>query len=294
MNVKEYIESGILEAYAAGAVSDQERREVECLSKIYPEIASELEELQVGMEAFALAQAVNPPAGLKDSILAEIDRLEEEEKVAQPTLQPLPTTTTHHAQPAEEEDKELWLPPKETIAVQMQTGFTWAAAAVLVILIVSSFYRQHEMSEMKSQIAHLEEVKAVYEQEVDEMDKMMEMKESAYAMVSDPKKERIVLEGMGMPKYEEAMASVYWDKKDGSVALDVSVLPDLGEEEQYQLWVLVEGKPVDMGMVEKDDSGMPMQSMKKTMEADAFAITIEPMGGRTTPTLEKLIVLGKV
>ena len=38
MNIPEYIDSGILESYALGSVSDQERREVECLSAIYPEV----------------------------------------------------------------------------------------------------------------------------------------------------------------------------------------------------------------------------------------------------------------
>ena len=33
MNTKEYITSGILEEYVLGVVSDQERREIECLSK---------------------------------------------------------------------------------------------------------------------------------------------------------------------------------------------------------------------------------------------------------------------
>ena len=45
MNVTEYIASGILESYVMGAVSDQEQREVDCLSSIYPEVRTELDEL---------------------------------------------------------------------------------------------------------------------------------------------------------------------------------------------------------------------------------------------------------
>ena len=50
MNVPEYIASGILESYVTGAVSDQERREVECMSAIYPEIRQELDELASSLE----------------------------------------------------------------------------------------------------------------------------------------------------------------------------------------------------------------------------------------------------
>ena len=44
VDVKAYIESGILESYVLGFASEQEVQEVRCLSHIYPEIAEELKE----------------------------------------------------------------------------------------------------------------------------------------------------------------------------------------------------------------------------------------------------------
>jgi len=34
--------------------------------------------------------------------------------------------------------------------------------------------------------------------------------------------------------------------------------------------------------------------MKNTPEADAFAITLEPLGGSEQPTMEQLKVIGKI
>jgi anti-sigma-K factor RskA len=288
VNVKEYISSGILEAYALGAVSDQERREVECLSKIYPEIAEELRELEEGVEAYAMSQAVEPPKDLRNNIMAAIEELDSEkaDNEQMPSIRP----SAHKA--VEEEDEELRLPPKETIAEQMKGGFIWAAAAILLLLIVSSFYREYEVQQMENHLAELQETNAVYEREVDEMVRVMQQKEEAIATLSDPDRNKIVLKGT--PNYQEALASVYWDAEKGQVALDASILPKLSEDEQYQLWALVGGEPIDMGVVEKGLEKKYVQEMKTTFQADAFAITIEPKGGRKTPTLEKLIVLGEV
>ena len=290
MNIKEYIESGILEAYAVGAVSDQEKREVQCMSKIYPEIAEQLEELQEGMEAFAVAQSIEPPQGLKASIMAAVAEVgtpeysDETASTREVKLSPQPTK--------KHDDEEKELPPPQGIANDMRNGFTWAAAAVLLILIVASFYRQYEVVQMENHLAELQEINSVYEREVDEMVRVIEQKQDAIATLSDPERKKIVLKGTS--NYSDAIASVYWDKEKGEVALDASVLPDLSEDEQYQLWALIGGKPVDMGMVEKGIENRYVQEMKAINQADAFAITIEPKGGKSTPTLEKLIVLGEV
>ena len=55
MDIKEYISSGILESYVLGNASEQERREVECISSIYPEIRQELDALSRSLEKYAEA-----------------------------------------------------------------------------------------------------------------------------------------------------------------------------------------------------------------------------------------------
>jgi hypothetical protein len=76
VDIKEYIESGILEAYVLGAVSDKERQEVECLSKIYEEIAAELKIAASTIESFVSIDEVQPPAHLKAAIMEEIAKSE--------------------------------------------------------------------------------------------------------------------------------------------------------------------------------------------------------------------------
>ena len=68
------------------------------------------------------------------------------------------------------------------------------------------------------------------------------------------------------------------------------MLPAAPADRQYQLWAMVNGKPVDMGIISKDSV---FNAMKQVQNATAFAITLEPLGGKPAPTGD-MLVLGSV
>ena len=78
MVTSEYITSGILEQYVMGTATPQERQEVECMSKIYPELREELTRIEASLEAYITAHSVTPPAHLKAKIFDAIDNLAKE------------------------------------------------------------------------------------------------------------------------------------------------------------------------------------------------------------------------
>ena len=65
VDVKEYIASGILEAYALGHVTDHERAEVEAVAAEYPEIKKELDAIQDSLNTYAKEHSVTPSEGTK-------------------------------------------------------------------------------------------------------------------------------------------------------------------------------------------------------------------------------------
>ena len=69
-------------------------------------------------------------------------------------------------------------------------------------------------------------------------------------------------------------------------------MPAAPQGMQYQLWAIVDGKPVDAGVFDVATSGL--LKMKTLDGAVAFAVTIEPRGGRPSPTLETMQVIGNV
>lgn len=76
MNINDYIASGILEKFVYGRLSEDERREILVLAEQHPEINDEIQSLEESMELVARAFAVTPPASLKASIFAAIEKAE--------------------------------------------------------------------------------------------------------------------------------------------------------------------------------------------------------------------------
>lgn len=72
-DVKTYIESGILESYLLGSLSDAEQNEVLEMIANHPEIQEEIEAISFALEAVAFENAVPPDPTLKPFLMATID-----------------------------------------------------------------------------------------------------------------------------------------------------------------------------------------------------------------------------
>jgi anti-sigma-K factor RskA len=67
----------------------------------------------------------------------------------------------------------------------------------------------------------------------------------------------------------------------------------LSQNQQYQLWAIIDGKPVDAGVF--DGNVASLLKMKEIgTGAVTFAVTVEPRGGKQSPTLESMQVAGNV
>jgi len=76
MNVRQYIESGILELYVMQTLSEVEAREVERMAEQYPEIQKEIEQIEDSMLDYAQAHAMEPRASLKEEIFAQVSDMD--------------------------------------------------------------------------------------------------------------------------------------------------------------------------------------------------------------------------
>lgn len=89
MNIEEYINSGVLELYVLGETSHEENLVVESLSAEYPEIRAELDAIAQSLEAYAMANAVEPDVTLKPFVMATFNYLERLEKGEEPVTPPI-------------------------------------------------------------------------------------------------------------------------------------------------------------------------------------------------------------
>jgi anti-sigma-K factor RskA len=101
----------------------------------------------------------------------------------------------------------------------------------------------------------------------------------------------------GVPNSPKAEMLVYWNKSNKNVVINYSAmdLPKTDQAHEYQLWALVDGKPVSLGVFGSNENAQEaVKKMETIQKAQAFAVTIEPTGGSTNPTMEKMVVMGTI
>lgn len=275
MNTRDYIESGILEEYVLGVASVQETKEVECLSQVYPEVKAELTRLEETLERYALQHQAPVPQRLKQDIFAQM------------TFGPV----AGNVKAADLQQTQVRPVPAEGAEVQPGTPGAvrplWAmlAVAASVLLAVFGAWAAYEMSQAR-------ERNDLLAAQVSELTQRAEYNEALAANYRDPDVK--IVRMPGLEKAPESQVVALWNQKTNEVLLDVQNLPAAPSGKQYQLWTIVDGKPVDMGMLEPDFANRLLRMKASSPNAAAFAITLEKEGGSPSPTMEEMYVMGKV
>jgi hypothetical protein len=83
-----------------------------------------------------------------------------------------------------------------------------------------------------------------------------------------------------------ARGMVFWSPKARRGVLVAARLAALPADRQYELWVFLNGKPVNAGVFDVNASGRAMfeSTSFPQPEAQNFAVTVEPRGGMPAPT----------
>ena len=90
----------------------------------------------------------------------------------------------------------------------------------------------------------------------------------------------------GTEAYPEMKANIIFNEQTRKTYLWSAHLPQLDNNQQYQLWALVDGKPIDLGVFDPKNEVINLKSLKENPQA--FAVTIEAKGGKPTPTLSNM------
>lgn len=276
MNTQDYISSGILEQYVAGTLSPQEKKEVECMSHIYPEIHDELHTMQLAMEGYVMSQSVTPPASLRDKILNQLKSLEPQPNIPVTSAPVIPI-----AEPV--------VPSSNEVSASSNNSNTWkwlalALGSISLILAGALFKTytdsQHTLSQIKQMAAQIEE-----------NTRLISAQKNDIAIMNNPSYKKVILAGVPT-KSPESLVSVYWNQPNSDVYISIKNLPQPASHKQYQLWAIRDGKPVDMGMIPLNAGTDTLIKMKLIADAQAFAITLENEGGVENPTLTEMFVVG--
>jgi len=276
--------SGDLELYILGMLPKEEADKIEQLAKLFPEVQAELDRISESLEAFGNMATVTPSASVKDNLMGKLRAMKEEEQKVIPFgsvgKKENETGNSGLESPVREIPKRANKP-------------SWLLAASFIGLIVSVggliyFFSQHkqsqtELASLKQQVDTLRTNSTTQQQQILAYSQTMQM-------MHDATYKKIEL--TNVPGKPTAMAQVLWNTKTKEVFIADVSLPQAPSNKQYQLWAIVDGKPVDAGML--GDAKNLAQKMKVFERAEMFAITLEQKGGSPTPTMEEMYVAGKV
>ncbi|MEO8517101.1 MAG: anti-sigma factor, partial [Flavobacterium sp.] len=256
MEAKEYIESGILELYVYGLLSESENEEVNKMAKEHEEINAEIMAIEKSI--------VNISTSFSPFLSAEnFAKVKEKLEL--------------------KHSKVIELKPKNNTLQYLG----WAASAVLFIGMAYQYVNQ---TKFKNDIVNLQNEKSKLQEVVVSSENKTKQTLEDLNIVRDTKNTVITLAGQTVsPK---SFAKIYWNKETQVVYVDASGLPEPPEGMVYQVWSLKlkpSLTPTSIGLLDhfKDESTR-IFTVSNTSDAEGFGITLEPAGGSKTPTMEQL------
>lgn len=271
MNVQEYILSGIVESCVLGIASDEESAEFERMCASHSEVRAARNAFELQLEERLLQQKLDPPRELKSRIFSKIGMEKDEKLTGFPQL------------------------PKPTLVPRV--GFArYVAAASLLLLAGSVLLNLYLLNQYKKSISQYKELLADQTQ-VAAANQILQTKldhyENAFSLMNNPAMVIVKMPSVPTSPAQSGMATVYWNTDSKDVYLFVNQLPKPVSDKQYQLWAIVDGKPVDAGIFDLSE-GLSFVKLKQISKAEAFAITLEKKGGSATPNMEAMYVMGKI
>ncbi|RCH55507.1 hypothetical protein DJ568_06325 [Mucilaginibacter hurinus] len=273
-DIKAYIESGILELYVLGEISAEERLQVEAMALKHPDIKGEIDAIEASLEEYAAANAIDPSANVRERVLNSMLINLGDDRV-------FPDKESRQA------DNVITMAPTEI------NFYKYAFAACLALLIVSIAVLVNlydDLRDSQSQLISLQLEKQQFTQRVNLMDTQLSVfRDSTFRFIKLK----------GTPKTPASVMTVAWSPVKKKVMIDMAGLnlPKNDKQHQYQLWAIVDGKPVDLGVFDAtavSADSADMKEMKPVAAPQAFAVTLEKRGGSANPTMDEMVVISNI
>jgi hypothetical protein len=161
MKIKEYLESGVLEAFVLGVASEAEERELMQLKNQYPEVNKTLVDLEADMERIAQYMAVPPPPDMFARIQNSINDL-----VIAPETEIMRPVDREWQRNNTSENKSRYIEVEsESNYMRLHKNWKWVFAAVFVlgkIFLACAIYFYLESRQAKQQVNELKtEINAI-------------------------------------------------------------------------------------------------------------------------------------
>jgi hypothetical protein len=167
--------------------------------------------------------------------------------------------------------------------------FNWAyAASIIGFLLMGGlsfyFWKQSDLSRQQLQAIN------PLNDSIQEMKSRIAQKDAEIEFLNRPSTRKYKLVGIEGKDSINNFIMLYWCQIKNELRVSPGNLPPPPSGMQYQVWAIVDGKPVSVGLLNMGD----LQPMSSIHSAEAFGVTLERAGGAEQPNMEELRVFRKV
>jgi anti-sigma-K factor RskA len=254
VNTKEIIESGKLELYVCGALSEREMREIALLADLNADLRQEISRIEIDLVNYAESFEKAPSQEALDKVLKNIKG------------------------------------GNKTFQVDFRSNtFNWAYLASIIGFIILgglSFYFWKQTMDLRNDV----QVITPLNDSMEVLKSGLSTRDATIEFLSRPSTRKYKLVGIEGKDSNDNYIILYWCQSKKEVRVSPGNLPKPPAGMQYQLWAMVDGKPVSEGLFTMQE----LQEMKITPRAEAFGVTLEKAGGAAQPNMDALKVFRKV
>ncbi|KZS38788.1 hypothetical protein AWE51_14475 [Aquimarina aggregata] len=250
-------DTGILEQYLLGELSDKQMTEVENILKQDQELREYFLAMEDDFEKLAIENAIPPPIHIKKSLL----------------------TAVASTKTLDDSDKVISIKTKDRRSIYMTI-----AASFALLFALSSGWLYNQWQTARNTIKTVQNQTVDFQNRINTLENQLNETNKWYTAINTPNTIQLILKGNKISPNSTAITYVNHTEK--TVILNAKGLVKLDQNKTYQMWADVDGEMIDMGIVA---SNQDMIAMKYIDNAASINITIEPAGGNDHPTVERLI-----
>lgn len=185
--------------------------------------------------------------------------------------------------PAELKDQILNKVRREHVGRKKYYRLAIAASVAVLLSFGASFF-------FWDQNQSLQEENTIVNNKIDDLEETMRQQledvRNQFIVLQNPQTKKVSVKGN--KKAKELKAVAYINPVKRLSYINVSKLPNLPEDQCYQMWAEVNGEMVNLGIIHEADSQEKLLALPYADKAISY-ITIEPKGGNQTPTVENIV-----
>ncbi len=249
-----FLNSDLLDKYLMGTTTVAETEQVETYISKYPEVQNAYNTLQYNLEIVAKSNAVEAPKHILSNVLDELDDA--------------PVVSL-----------------SKRVRYKKWYKLSIAASVTAILFAATSFYFYNQNQLLQKDSLIVDEEIFDLRNDIEENNKKLDAIMAQFKRLNDPETYKYIIQGNDRARDLKTVA--YINPKEKTSMIDVVSLPQLPEEQCYQIWADLQGRMVSLGILSETDR--QLKRIPFTENARGLNITIEPKGGNTIASLENSV-----